>query len=286
MKNIFRQTASLNLCDRPLHKLSSEIIRGIPPMNNQPLVDNLNQSSGCPENAFLFPFWLFMGAQQQQQESVPPADPNTQRAKWLYVTTVADGTKTYLRNEIKILPNRNREAWMKMLHSDGSSFVARTEWDCLNQRRINRRIILYSPDNLLAGKPELTNRWEEIVPDSICDLLYVRICLPAQPVKWAQIIAPDTPLRQKSEIDSPVTRTAQCGERFEIIFETEKRRRVNVVDHETQEDYWLPRDEFETVEGGQSPIKHIIASAAAAAATNTAVSAVIKRKRKPQKAGT
>jgi hypothetical protein len=249
-------------------------------MNNQPLVNNSSESPGCPENAFLFPFWLFMGAPQQQQEqqSVPPAEPIAQRAKWRYVTTIADGTKTYLRDEIKILPNRNREAWVKMLYSDGSSFVALTEWDCLNQRRIYRQIILHNSDGLLAGKPKLSQRWEEIAPDSVGDLLYVRIRPPAQPVKWAQIIAPDTHLRQKSEIDSPVIRTADRGERFEIVFETEKRRRVNVVDAETQEDYWLPRNEFETVEGEQSPIKHIVIAATAAASAVATAPTVKKRK--------
>lgn len=250
-------------------------------MNNPPLVENLSQSPGCPENALLFPFWLFMGAPQQQQEQQVsvPADPIAQTAKWRYVTTIADGTKTYLRDEIKILPNANRQAWVKMLYSDDSSFVALTEWDCLNQRRIYRQIILHNPDGLIAGKPKLPQRWQEIAPDSVGDLLYVRICLPAQPVKWAQIIAPDTRLRQKSEIDSPVIRTADRGERFEIVFETDKRRRVNIVDAETQEDYWLPRNEFETVEGEHSPIKHIMVSATAAASTAATAPTVKKRKR-------
>jgi hypothetical protein len=250
-------------------------------MNNQPLIN----TPGSPESNFLFPFWLFMG---EQQGSVP-AEPIAQRAKWLYVTTLADNTKTYLRNEIKILPDRNRAAWMKMLYSDGSSYVALTEWDCSNKRRINRQIICYDSDGSFAGKTKLTQRWEEIVPDSIGELLYVRICLPAQPVKWAHIIAPDTRLRQKSELDSPVIRTARRGERFEIIFETEKRRRVNVVDHETQEDYWLPRNEFETVEGEPSPIKHnVVATITAAVNTIVTASTVatvpVARKRKPQKA--
>jgi hypothetical protein len=254
-------------------------------MNNQPLVEKLSQSPDCPENAFLFPFWLFMGAQQQQQQqqqSVPPAEPIAQTAKWRYVTTLANSTKTYFRNEIKILPSGNRQTWMKMLNSDGSSCVALTEWDCSNRRRLNRQIILYNPDGLLDENLKPPQRWQELPPDSVGDLVYVRICLPAQPVKWAQIIAPDTHLRQKSEIDSPVIRTADRGERFEIIFETEKRRRVNIVDAETQEDYWLPRNEFETVEGEQSPIKHIVV--AATAAGSTAAKAPSVRKRKRQKA--
>lgn len=258
-------------------------------MNNQPLVENLSQSPGCPENAFLFPFWLFVGAQQQQQQQQVsvPAEPIAQTAKWRYVTTLANGTKTYFRDEIKILPNGNRQSWVKTLRSDDSSSAILMEWNCSNQRRVYRQIILYNPDGLLAGKSKLPQRWEELAPDSVGELLYVRICLPAQPVKWAQIIAPDTRLRQKSEIDSPVMRTANRGERFEIVFETEKRRRVNVVDAETQEDYWLPRNEFETVEGEQSPIKHIVVAATAAAITvaaSTAATAPSVRKRKRRKA--
>jgi hypothetical protein len=60
-------------------------------MNNHPLVKNSSESPGCPENNFLFPFRLFMGAQQQQQQQQVsvPADPIAQRAKWLYVSPVA-----------------------------------------------------------------------------------------------------------------------------------------------------------------------------------------------------
>lgn len=210
------------------------------------------------------------------------AEPIAQAAKWRYVTTLADDTKTYFRDEIKILPDGNRQSWVRTIHSDESFSPILMEWNCSNQRRIYRQIILHNPDGLLAGKSKPPQRWEETVPGSVGGLLYVRICLPAQPVKWAQIIAPDTRLRQNSELDSPVIRTANRGERFEIVFETEKRRRVNIVDAETQEDYWLPRNEFEPVEGEQPLIKHFVV--AATATISTVATAPTAKKRKRQKA--
>lgn len=89
--------------------------------------------------------------------------------------------------------------------------------------------------------------WTPIIPGSAADFLYYRVCLPATPVIWADIISDRTPLRLYPEGNAQVLRTAKRGERFQIVPETGKGGWFNVVDEKTQEDYWLPADSFELI---------------------------------------
>ncbi len=197
-----------------------------------------------------------------------------QTAKWRYAMTMNDGAKTYVNEQIRILPNRNKLVWEKIITPKNTSMVALTEWDCTNKRRHTRQITLYDSDDTVTKTQDMPARWDEIAPDSMAERHYGRICLPAPPVKWARIIAPQTPLRQLPGSDSPVIRVAEQGERFEIVPESEKRNWVNVVDPATQEDYWLLYKWFETIEDEQLPKKQSAA----------AVAAPIVRNSKPQKA--
>lgn len=199
-----------------------------------------------------------------------------QTAKWRYAMTMSDGAKTYVNEEVRILPNGNKLVWEKIITPKSTSMVALTEWDCTNKRRHTRQITLYNSDDTVTKTQDMPARWDEIAPDSMAERHYTRICLPAPPVKWARISAPQTPLRQLPGSDSRIIRIAAIGERFEIVPESEERNWVNVVDPETQVDYWLLYKWFETIEDEQ-PHKKQNADAIA-----TAAPAV--RKQKLQKA--
>jgi hypothetical protein len=201
-----------------------------------------------------------------------------QTTKWRYAMTMNDGTKTYVNEEIRILPNRNKLAWEKIITPKSTSMVALTEWDCANKRRHTRQITQYDSNDTVTKVQDMPAQWDEIIPDSMADRHYGRICLPAPPVKWARIITPQTPLRQLPGSDSTIIRVAEQGERFEIVPESEKRNWVNVVDPETQQDYWLLKDWFDTIENEQ-PLKKQSAPAAASS-TKTAPTVI---KRKPQR---
>lgn len=236
-------------------------------MNNHPLPNKSSKSSDRPVNVLFLLFCLFIAM------IMLSADAFAQTAKWCYAMTMNDGAKTYVNEEIKILPNRNKLVWEKIITPKNTSMVALTEWDCTNKRRHTRQITLYDSDDTVTKTQDMPARWDEITPDSMADRHYTRICLPVKLVKWARIITPQTPLRQLPGSDSPVIRVAEKGERFEIVPETEKNNWVNVVDPATERDYWLLYSWFDTIEDEQPPKKQ-----------SAAVAAPIVRKPRAQKA--
>lgn len=232
-------------------------------MNNQLLLNKPTKTSFYSLNSFIFLFCLFTAPM------ILVTGISAQTTKWRYVMTVPDGAKSYLNDEVRILRNGNKLAWEKIITPSGSSMVAFTEWDCPSRLRLMRQVTRYSPDGRTSetGKPSPT--WDEIIPDSMSDLHYARICLPAPPVKWARITAPQTPLRQLPGSDSAIIRVAEQGERFEIVPESEKRNWVNVVDPATQQDFWLLYKWFETIESEQPLRKRNLIAAVATASTPT-----------------
>jgi hypothetical protein len=180
---------------------------------------------------------------------------SAQPTNWRYVITTPDGTKGYLSDEVKILPNGNKSVWGKIIMADGSSGIALTEWDCRNKRFINRQVIYYNLDLTLANTKKKTYEWSEIIPDSTAHLTYRRVCLPPQPVKWAQIALARVNLRNFPDESAPVLRIARQGEKFQIVPETGRGGWFNVVDAVTQQDYWLHGNAFKIVEAANTKQK-------------------------------
>lgn len=194
-----------------------------------------------------------------------------QTAKWRYVITAINGSKTYLNDEIKVFANRNKGVWEKLITTDGSPVIVFAEWDCANKLRIPRQGLFYKSDGSVINVIKSPPSRAEFTPDSVVVAFYSRICLPAQSIKWAQIVSPRTALRLKPASDSPITRIAERGERFQITPESGLGGWFNIVDPKTQQDYWLSKDWFDTIEVDQSLKKRSAAP----------VPAVVKKK--PQK---
>jgi hypothetical protein len=203
-----------------------------------------------------------------------------QSAKWRYVMTATGGKKTYLNDEIKNLPDRHKGAWEKMIDPDGSSVVVLAEYDCASKRRTPVQLFFYNSDGALTNIKKVSLNWMEFSPDSIAVAFHARLCLLAQPVKWAQIINARTPLRRMFGNDSPIIRIAYQGELFQIAPESGLGGWFNVVDSETQMDYWLPGDWFETIEVAQAPKKRSVAAAPTVVKKKTQKATVRKRKAK------
>jgi hypothetical protein len=173
-----------------------------------------------------------------------------QNSPWRYVTTVYGGNKAYLNDEMKNLANGNKSVWEKMTMPDGSFAIALAEWDCRNKQRLTKQITFYKSDQTVIGTTKKQFEWSEIIPGSTTDFLFTRICLTQPPPKWAKIITLKANLRSFPDISAPVLRIADQGDKFQIIPETGKGGWYNVVDVETQEDYWLHGNTFEIVETG------------------------------------
>lgn len=242
-------------------------------MNNQPRPNKSTQPPRRPVK-ILFSFLCLFAV----MISVPAAA-FAQTAKWRYVMTFPDGDKSFLSDEIKSLPNRNKRGWHRVVEPNGSYEVILADWDCPNRRVLLRQGTTYNSVLDTIHTAKMSPKWDEIIPGSMADNLYTRICLPAPPVKWARIGKVRTALRRLPGSDSPIIRIGEPGERFRIVPESEKRNWVNVVDPKTQQDYWLLGKWFETIEEEEPPVKKQNAAASLAAGAKTSSAA---KKQKPQ----
>jgi hypothetical protein len=204
---------------------------------------------------------------------ISATDAFAQTAKWRYVMSAASGKKVYLNDEIKNLPDRHKSVWEKMIETDGSFVIILAEWDCADKRRTPLQFSFYDSGGVLTNLRKLSPDWSELVPGSIAVASYARICLPARPVKGARIISPRTPLRLRPGNDSAIIRIAERGELFQIVPESGLGGWFNIVDPKTEQDYWLPKDWFDTIVIDQPSKKRSVAAAA--------VPAIVKKK--PQK---
>lgn len=171
---------------------------------------------------------------------------SAQKSVWRYVTTVSGGTKGYLNDEIKSLTGGNKSAWEKMIMADGSFAIALAEWDCRNKRRVTKQIIFYKSDQTVIGTKKQTE-WTDIIPGSTSDLMFTRVCLPPQSPQIAEIITLKANLRSFPDGSAPVLREVNKGDKFQIVPETGTGGWYNVVDAETQEDFWLHGSTFKIV---------------------------------------
>lgn len=181
-----------------------------------------------------------------------------QTAVWRYVITNPEGTKGFINDEVKILPNGNKQAWEKIVWADGSSVIAFAEYDCRNKRRITRQVTYYNRDQTIIDTKKRQSdliEWRNIIPGTGADSNYRRVCLPPEPVKWAQIIVPQVKMRSLPDESASVLRVAENGERFQLVPDTGFRGWFNVVDTATQQGYWLPGNTFKIVEDTNSKQK-------------------------------
>lgn len=181
-----------------------------------------------------------------------------QTATWRYVITIPDGTKGYVNDEVEILANGNKHVWEKIVWADGSSVIALAEWDCRNKRRRTRQVTYYNRDQTIINMKKRQSdlyEWRYVIPGSGGDSNYRRVCLPLEPVKWAEITVRQVKLRSLPDESASVLRVAEEGEKFQFVPDTRFRGWFNVVDPATQQDYWLPGNTFKIVEDAETKQK-------------------------------
>jgi len=223
-------------------------------MNNQPLNKVSNKPFRYSSNLFL----TLLCACVFTALTVLPA--LGQSSMWRYVTTSISGSKTYLNDERKSLTGKNQGAWEKMVSADGSSVVTLVEWDCAGKSRLIRQITYFDSNLAAVGGKNQGFSWSAVVPGSAGDFLYHRLCLPAVPQKWAHIIVDRTSLRAYPDNAASVMRVARRDERFQIVPESGLGGWFNIIDPETQQDYWLRSDWFDTIEVEQPTKKQSAAA--------------------------
>jgi len=217
-------------------------------------------SACCAENLFL------------------SSDTFAQAATWRYVATLPGGVKSYLNDEVKTLPNKNNIRWEKMIKSDGSSATALVEWNCPSKLRLTRQITFYNADQSVIGTKKNGFDWTPIIPGSSADFHYRRVCK-AITLQTAEIIAAQADLRAFPDNAAPITRTAKRGDRFLNVPESGQGGWFNVVDIDTQEDYWLLYNQFKTVKGEQQQLKKQSAATASSVVKRSSRKAIGRKKR-------
>lgn len=201
-----------------------------------------------------------------------------QTTTWRYVATLPGGIKSYLNDEVKALPNKNNIRWEKMIKSDGSSAAALVEWNCPGKLRLTRQITFYNADQSVIGTKKNGFDWTPIIPGSSADFLYRRVCS-AIKLQTAKISALQADLRAFPYNTAPITGTAKRGDKFQIVPESGEGGWFNVVDAATQEDYWLTREQFKTVEGEGQPLKKQNAATAPSVVKRSPQKAAVRKKR-------
>lgn len=174
---------------------------------------------------------------------------SAQWTNWLYLATSTEGIKGYLKDDVKTLPNGNKTIWGKLIMTDGAFTISLTEWDCRNKLYITRQVTYYRADRSVIDTQTKPFEWGEIIPDSMGDFTYRRVCLPPRPMKWAQIIVARAKLRSLPDESYPALRIAKRGEKLQIVYEMAAEDGwFNVIDATGQQDYWLHGNTFKIVE--------------------------------------
>lgn len=180
---------------------------------------------------------------------------SAQTATWNYVTTITEGVKFYIGKDFKRAPDGHLAAWEKLVKPDRSFAVSFVEWNCREKRRLALETTFYNSDNTVIGtrkqidngQQQLQQQWTPVMPGSSAELLFARDCLPAPPVRLAEITVARAALKTFPDASAPVVRTANRGATFRIIAGTGRGGWFNVVDDSTQEDYWLFADDFRVI---------------------------------------
>lgn len=244
-------------------------------MNNQTLRDKLSAFHFHLINSFLLHFYALTVI------LIFTATSFAQTATWRYVATLPGGVKSYLNDEVKTLPNKNNIRWEKMIKPDSSSATALVEWDCLGKLRLTRQITFYNSEQSVIGTKKNGFDWMPIIPGSSADFLYRRVCS-AVTLQTAEITALQADLRAFPDSGAPITRIAKRSDKFQIVPESGAGGWFNVVDAATQEDYWLIREQFKTIEGERQQLKKQNATTASSVVKRSARKAAGRKKRNKQ----
>lgn len=159
---------------------------------------------------------------------------------WLYVITEVGGVKMYFRSDTEKLKNGYIRSWSKRIYTDGTSAIYLADWDCENNRFYNYEVTGYDINGYSIVHQKLSG-WNTAVADSAGEKILNRICGTEDLKSFAEIKTLKANLRLDASVQSPIIRVAEKGEQFRIVFVTPDKTWYNVVDEETQEDYWLHR---------------------------------------------
>lgn len=160
------------------------------------------------------------------------------QSKWFYLSTSAEGWKFYYQKEIQKLENGNSASWLKVVYLDESAIEMYDEWDCSQKRYRQLQATVFSSSNeMLADKRNVG--WDYVSPDSVSSLSFSIVCKQATETKIVEVIGLQVNLRSFPNKNATVMRTAKKGSRFTLSLAKQYGGWYNVVDEETQQDYWV-----------------------------------------------
>jgi hypothetical protein len=171
----------------------------------------------------------------------------TKQSKWFYLATSAEGWKFYYQKETLKLENGGLGLWTKVVYQDGSSMQMFDEWRCAEKRYRIIEATSFSPNSqILDGEKNLS--WNQVSPDSVSEILFAIVCERRTETRKVEVIVLEANLRSRPSKDAPVLRTAKKESKFSLSLAKPFSGWYNVVDDETQEDYWIHGNTVKIVE--------------------------------------
>ena len=159
-------------------------------------------------------------------------------SKWFYLATTMEGWKFYYQKDIQKLKNGNLAFWSRVVYLDESSMEIFQEWDCSQKRYRRLQAISFSPTNELLFDNKNLN-WDFASPDSISATSFSIVCEQANETRLIEVISPQAKLRSLPNKNATILRTAKKGNHFALSLAKPVSGWYNIVDEETQEDYWI-----------------------------------------------
>lgn len=177
--------------------------------------------------------------------------------RWLYIALSAEGYKVYRLDKIDRLENGNLANWMRT--ADRTGFYRETyyEYDCKDNRSRILQDHSYSPDDKLLdyNKIPADTSWITAPPDTLAEVLFTVVCKPPVAPQIVEIKVIRANLRSRPHPQAEIIKTAEKGTRFQLSLGLQVGNWFNVVDEETQEDYWIHRSVFEFIEQKKDGLK-------------------------------
>ncbi len=163
----------------------------------------------------------------------------TSNVKWLYFGTDAEASRYYLRSDTKKNNDGYFQGWMKTVFDDLTYSERLYQWDCKGKRMNRLYLAAYYANNKLLYKEEGKESWEVIIPDTLGDRMLNHLCGVKIDIYWAEVTSLKANMRLYPGTNQEVLRIANKGQEFRIISFLNDKSWYNVVDEETQEDYWV-----------------------------------------------
>ena len=168
----------------------------------------------------------------QSKEKVP---------RWLYITTQVNFLKHYIRSDFTKQPDDTVRVWNKYIDPNGAHAVYLTDYNCKTNKLNQIKQVIYDTDGEKISDEDFPSEWKIILPETVGEQILDRVCGRAILSNWAEIKALNANLRQGIGTDFPVLRIAKKGEQFRIVAQAAGSPWYNIVDPETQEDFWVHR---------------------------------------------